>query len=88
MTGPEIKTQRNKKGLSQAKFAAELGISIRTLQRWETKGVAGDYLLKTSHPNRNEIPESCTDPFTSLIRSLELLRMLRDQLKEGYFLHD
>lgn len=32
---PEVGTIREEYGLSQAKFAALLGISVRTLQNWE-----------------------------------------------------
>jgi putative transcriptional regulator len=32
---PEISSIRQKTGLSQARFAAVLGVSVRTLQDWE-----------------------------------------------------
>ena len=32
---PDVKSIREKTGLSQSKFAALLGVSIRTLQDWE-----------------------------------------------------
>jgi putative transcriptional regulator len=35
MTVPSITAVRGKTGLSQAKFAKLLGVSVRTLQEWE-----------------------------------------------------
>ena len=32
---PEVKTIREKAGLSQARFALMMGVSVRTLQNWE-----------------------------------------------------
>ena len=32
---PQVATIRERTGLSQAKFAALLGVSVRTLQEWE-----------------------------------------------------
>lgn len=32
---PEVKTIREKAGLSQARFALLMGVSVRTLQNWE-----------------------------------------------------
>ena len=34
---PDVKAIRNRSGLSQAKFAALIGVSVRTLQNWEQK---------------------------------------------------
>ncbi len=34
-TVPSVSSVREKTGLSQAKFAALLGVSVRTLQEWE-----------------------------------------------------
>ena len=35
ITVPPVATIRERTGLSQAKFAALLGVSVRTLQEWE-----------------------------------------------------
>ena len=35
MSIPSVRSIRNKTGLSQAKFATLLGVSVRTLQDWE-----------------------------------------------------
>lgn len=81
-----LRETRLKKGQTQRQAAEEAGCTLRTYERREQK--ERERAILFSHPNRNEIPESHTDPFTSLIRSLELLRMLATQLKEGNFLND
>lgn len=37
MTGREVTHFREARGLTQAALARELGISLRTLQRWESQ---------------------------------------------------
>jgi putative transcriptional regulator len=44
---PDVKSIREKTGLSQSKFAALLGVSIRTLQDWEQHRRAPSGAAKT-----------------------------------------
>ena len=52
---PDVATVRAKTGLSQARFAALLGVSIRTLQDWEqgrrAPSGAARTLLLVAHKN-------------------------------------
>lgn len=44
---PDVRSIREKTGLSQAKFAALLGVSVRTLQDWEQERRAPSGAAKT-----------------------------------------
>lgn len=44
---PDVKSIRQKTGLSQTKFAALLGVSVRTLQDWEQQRRAPSGAAKT-----------------------------------------
>lgn len=81
MNSHALKAVRRARGLTQAQYAKELGLSLRTYQRRE----AAD----TTHPNRNEFsekPETSADPLASIEQCFTLLRMVRDKLKEGNLL--
>ena len=38
-TGEELRTERDRRHLTQRELAAELGVSYRTVQQWEANGV-------------------------------------------------
>ena len=50
VTGSDIKRVRKTLQLTQKKFAELLGVSVKTLQRWDREGI-----LKTNHPHRQAL---------------------------------
>jgi putative transcriptional regulator len=58
---PDVATIREKTGLSQARFAALLGVSVRTLQDWEqgrrAPSGAARTLLMVAHRNPQALLE-------------------------------
>ena len=58
---PKIQSIRKKTGLSQARFASLLGVSVRTLQDWEqgrrAPSGAARTLLLIAHKNPNALSD-------------------------------
>ena len=61
VNGPDVASVREKTGLSQAQFAALLGVSVRTLQDWEqgrrAPSGAARTLLLVAHRNPKALLE-------------------------------
>lgn len=58
---PGVRSIREKTGLSQAKFAVLLGVSVRTLQDWEQERRAPSGAAKTLLLIANKNPSSLSD---------------------------